>query len=212
MNKLASEDRLGLLPVGGSDVSVGSSASEASVDLVSALVETGLRVLIGFGVEVSAVPEPDGGLEGILGEGGISGVGNEVTADSLTSILVVGSSSNLDGASSLEFDTVASEAVTQVLASSFVFSTGGEFFHVLEFTGFFSNLTEESRDSGASVDGAPVHGIDEVGIVSGELALVGLGEDGLELSKGDTHGERDGEEERKDQKDSLGHLCNFEIK
>ena len=72
-------------------------------------------------------------------------------------------------------------------------------------------MTEESGDSGAGVDGAPVHGIDEVGIVSGELALVGLGGDALELSQGDAWGNGDGEE-GEDQKDSLGHLCYCEIK
>jgi len=161
------------MPEGVSDISVSVSAVEASIDSQGALIKTSLGSLISFSVKSSGVPVPDGGLEAILGEGGISGVVNDIVADSVTSMLVVGSSGDLDGASSLVSNTVTRVAVSEVVASAFVFFARGEFFHIMEASGFFSDLTEESRDSSAGVDVTPGHSLVEVGEIGGKVSTVG---------------------------------------
>jgi len=183
-------------------------AVEASIDSQSALVETILVVLISLSVQTSAVPVPDGSLEGILGESSISGVVNEVVTDSLTSIDVVVSASDLDGASSLESLSVTRLGVAQIL-SSFISGTGGDFFHIVEGAGFFSDLAEESGDSGASGDATPSHSFVKVGEVSFEVASVAGGHDGGELVDVKAHGGSNGENEGEEKESGFhGNLIN----
>ena len=174
-------------------------AGKASIDSQSALIKTFLSSLISVSVQTSAVPEPDGSLESILGKGGVSGVVNEVVTDSLTSMNIVDSASDSNGASSLESLTVTRVSVAQIL-SAFVFSTRGDFFHIMEGAGFFSDLAEESGDSVASVDVACFHSGVKVGKVFGEVSLVTRGHDVFELVKAEAHGGSDSEDEGKDEK------------
>jgi len=179
-------------------------AGKASIDSQSALIKTFLSSLISVSVQTSAVPEPDGSLESILGKGGVSGVVNEVVTDSLTSMNIVDSASDSNGASSLESLTVTRVSVAQIF-SSFISGTRGDFFHVEEGAGFFSNLTEESRHSMASVDVTPSHSFVKIGKVFGEVSLVTSRHDKLELVKAEAHGRGDSEDEGKDEKSRRSH-------
>jgi hypothetical protein len=178
-------------------------AVKASIDSQSALIKAFLSSFVSLGVEIAGIPKPYCCFKSVMGKSSISGVVNEVVADSLSSVNVVVSASDLDGASSLESLSVTRVSVTQIL-SAFVFSTGGDFFHIVEGAGFFSDLAEESRDSVASVDVTSFHSSVKIRKVLGEVGLVTSRHDKLELMKAEAHGRGNSEDEG-EEKESRSH-------
>jgi len=159
-----------------------SSTVGTTINSLGNLSETGLSILISQTVQMMSGPVPGSSSESDFGGSGKFGVVNEVKTKSLTSSSVVSSTGDLDRSSSLISNTVTSVAVAQILASSFISMSGGEFLHILELSRFVAELSNESVLSGGSGDTSFLHGLVQIRSILSNSVAVSMGQHLLELS------------------------------
>jgi len=146
----------------------GVSLSSMSLLAVSATVD-GLGDItevtsISFCVKIFLIPKPCSSFKSDFGRSSEFRVVNEINSEGFTSSSVVGLTSDLDGTSSLIFNTISRSSVAQIL-SAFISLSGGEFLHVLELTRFVAKLSKESVLSGRSIDTSIFHSLVQIGSI-----------------------------------------------
>jgi len=162
----------------------GVSLSSMSLLAVSATVD-GLGDItevtsISFCVKIFLIPKPCSSFKSDFGRSSEFRVVNEINSEGFTSSSVVGLTSDLDGTSSLIFNTISRSSVAQIL-SAFISLSGGEFLHVLELTRFVAKLSKESVLSGRSIDTSIFHSLVQIGSILVKNLGVSTGHHLLEL-------------------------------